>query len=248
MTGCCVVETQFTVLFPSYLEAHIKSHWDDIAKVLKKFDLKGILNLIEGSMIVKTTIKTSDPICILNARDFLRLLSRSVPLSQAEKVFSDDMASDIINIGQMVTNTLRFVKRRERLVGPNGQTLRTLEILSGCYVLVQGKTVAIVGPEAGVKKARNVVRDCMRNIHPVYGLKRLMILKELEANPIMEGKDWSKFLPQYSKSHQRNKRRKRDNELEHKQKRENCFIPRQPNQRKEDVAAETGEMFLKRMH
>jgi ribosomal RNA assembly protein len=232
-------ESSFATLFPKYREGYLQEIWGEVTRAL---DNKGIgceLNLVDGSMTVKTTNKTFDPAAILKARDLIKLLARSVPFQQAVKILQDDIACDVIKIGNFVSNKDRFVKRRQRLVGPNGNTLKALELLTKCYILVQGNTVAAMGGYKGLKEVRRVVEDCMKNVHPIYHIKELMIKRELAQKPELANEDWSRFLPQF-------KKRSVARRVPHNVKEKKNYTPFPPAQQpsKVDLQLESGEYFL----
>ncbi|EER06798.1 ribosomal RNA assembly protein, putative [Perkinsus marinus ATCC 50983] len=232
-------ESSFATLFPQYRENYLKQVWPDVKQVLAPFEIKAELNLVEGSMTVRTTRKTWDPYAIIRARDLIKLLARSVPLPQAKKIMDDNMFCDIIKTGGLVRNKEKFVKRRQRLVGPNGSTLKAIELLTQCYVLVQGQTVVAMGTHKALKQVRRIVEDCFHNVHPVYHVKELMIKKELEKNEDLKDENWDRFLPHFKN---RNVQRKKQKKIAKKKSKE--LFPPEQLPRKEDIQIETGEYFL----
>ena len=235
-----IEQSSFACLFPQYREKYIKEVFPLIKKKLKEFGVKAELNLIEGSITVATSKELWDPFIILKARDLIKLLSRSVPYQQAMRILEDGIDTDIIKIRGQVRNKDRFVKRRQRLIGPKGMTLKALELLTNCYILVQGSTVCVMGNFKQLKIVRRIIIDCMNNVHPVYHIKELMIKKELMKRPELANENWDRFLPQFKKRNVKRKKKVID-----KSKDEEEYNPFPPEQkpRKIDLELETGEYF-----
>jgi ribosomal RNA assembly protein len=237
--GGLLDESSFATLFPKYREKYLREVWPSITRALKEVGVACELNLVEGSMTVRTTRKTYDPYIIIKARDLIKLLSRSVPAPQALKILQDDVQCDVVKIGGLVRNKERYVKRRQRLMGPNGSTLKAIEMLTGCYVLVQGNTVSCMGGWKGLKTVRKIIEDCMRNMHPIYHIKELMIKRELAKDPALANQSWDRFLPKFKK---KNVKRKKPSKIG-KGKKDQVFPPA-PTPSKIDKQIESGEYFL----
>eukprot|EP01133_Synstelium_polycarpum_P015625 gene15625-18565_t len=228
-------ESSFSTLFPKYREKYIKEIWPLVVKELDGHGIACKLDLIEGSMFVNTTKKCWDPVAILKARDLMRLLSRSVPFHQAVKIMLDENNCDIIKIGGFVRSKERFIKRRQRLIGPDGATLKSIELLTKCYVLIQGTTVSCIGPWSGLLQVRKIIEDCMKNIHPIYNIKELMI-----KDDTLKDESWERFLPKFKKTNN-SKKKKAEKKAKN---RDASAISQEQMPRKVDLQMASGEYFL----
>ncbi len=124
------------------------------------------------------------------------------------------------------------------MIGPNGDTLKALELLTECYILVQGGTVCLIGGFKNVKIMRRIVVDTMQNVHPIYPIKELMITRELMKDPALKDENWDRFLPKFKQVKMKKKKKSLI------KKKEYTPFPPEQQPRIEDIKMETGEYFL----
>lgn len=240
-------ESSFATLFPKYREKYIREVWPHLTKLLEaKGGVAAELDLLAGSITVKTTAKTFDPYFIMRARDLIKLVARGVPLKDAARVLEDEVACDIIKIGNLIRTKERFIKRRQRLIGPEGNTLKAIELLTRCYVLVQGNTVSAIGSYKGLKEVRRIVIDCMQNVHPVYHIKELLIKRELAKDETLKNENWDRFLPKFRRQTQKMRAEVKEKKKQLKSAKK-AYTPFPPEQqpRKIDLDMASGEYFMK---
>lgn len=225
------------VMFPKYREKYIEQTQKYIVKALEAKKMSCTIDLDGKTIEVATNRRTRDPFIFIKGVNFARLVSRGVGVEEAMKVLEDGYFCEVVDIKRLASTEKVFEKRRERLVGPKEMTLKAIEVLTQTHVLVHGKTVSIIGGFRGVEEARQIVVDCMSNIHPMHQIKRLVEKRKLEGDPSKSSEDWDRFLPQARKSSKRSKKKVAG--------RETGNMPEDAAKRKEDIEMETGEYFVR---
>merc|ERR1712224_253452 len=139
--------------------------------------------------------KTKDPYIIMKAKELIGLIARSVPVHEAVKILHDDISSEIFLLNDLSRDSKKIATMKNRLIGPNGATIRALELLTNCYILVQGSSISVLGHHNGIKIANRIINDCFGNVHPLHHIKLLIITKEMAKKITLVGDNRRPQLP-----------------------------------------------------
>lgn len=229
-------ESSFKVIYPSYQEKYINDNFPAIESVMGDKKIAISIDKRDREITIRTTEFTRDPFVIVKANDFIKLISRNVPVEEAEKIFQDEMFCEIIKINSLVSNKTIFEKRRDRLIGKDDNFLKAIKMLSKCYILVYKNSVCVIGSYSGVRVANKFIFGVMKNIHPAILIKNLIVKSKLDTDPELVNEDWDRYLPPITKTHSKSKK------IDKKKK----STPAEPFRRKIDADIESGEYFKKK--
>lgn len=190
----------FMTKVPNRLKISLKEAWPNLRAKLLDIGIEAELDLIQKIMKIESTPEMETINSMVKAKDLLRLLSRGFPAENALLILQRGFECDFIKIGGQIASKEEFHRRRERLIGPQGSTLKAIELLTGTYLLVYGNTVCVLGKGYdGINCAGEIILDCFDKVNPISHIRRLILIQELNKDEKIEQKDHYKFLPPVKK-------------------------------------------------
>lgn len=150
---------------------------DNISKVIKnKNKLEKILNvkIIKKGREVSIEGKPEEEYI---AEKVIDAISFGFPIAVALLIKKEDFLFEILDIKEY-TKRKDFETIRARLIGKNGKTLKTLNILTECFFELKDNNVGIIGTPECIKNAQNAI------ISIVQGSKQSNVYSFLEKHHV----------------------------------------------------------------
>ncbi len=117
-----------------------------------------------GEVFIASTEHTEDPLAVWKARDVVTAIGRGFSPERAFRLFNEGEILDVVDLTDIIIgnekNALRRV--RGRIIGRRGRAREIIEEMSGAYVSVYGKTVALIGNPLQVEIAKAAVEKLVR--------------------------------------------------------------------------------------
>uniref|UniRef100_A0A8D0B2I8 KRR-R motif-containing protein 1 n=1 Tax=Salvator merianae TaxID=96440 RepID=A0A8D0B2I8_SALMN len=121
-------------------------------------------------------------------------------------------------------------------------TVNTTKKTFDPYIIIRARDlIKLLARSVPFEQVRKVVLDTMKNIHPIYNIKTLMIKRELSKDPELRSQSWERFLPKFK---HKNLNKRKEPKKKNVKKEYTPFPPPQPESQIDKELA-SGEYFLK---
>jgi len=110
-----------------------------------------------GSVVVKCeSIEKGDP---MKAVRVVEAIGRGFSPQRAHRLLGEEVAFEVIDLRDFAGKSVNALGRiRGRIIGVNGKSRRVIEELTGCYLSVYGRSVAMIGEPTELRLAMEAVK------------------------------------------------------------------------------------------
>ena len=110
-----------------------------------------------GTVVVKCdSIEKGDP---MKAVRVVEAIGRGFSPERAHRLLGEEVAFEVIDLRDFAGKSVNALGRiRGRIIGVNGKSRRVIEELTGCYLSVYGRSVAMIGEPTEMRLAMEAVK------------------------------------------------------------------------------------------
>jgi len=128
------------------------------------------------------SVSGEDALGLFNAREIVEAIGRGFNPDFAKLLLKQDYILEMISIkdyaGKSKDDALRL---KGRVIGKEGKSRKTIELLTDTHVCIYGKTIGIIGDPEGVENARKAI-DSLLNGSPHGNVYKSLERKRKETN------------------------------------------------------------------
>jgi ribosomal RNA assembly protein len=128
-----------------------KKHIEAITKTKIDVDSK------EGEVL----IKGKDALGMYSAKEVVRAIGRGFNPEIAQLLVKQDYVFELLSLSDFAKSKNDEKRLKGRVIGEKGKSRSTIEELTGAYISVYGKTIAIIGEINSVGLARRAVESLL---------------------------------------------------------------------------------------
>ena len=143
----------------------------DVKKQLQEFGACSIdIDSREGLI----TVKGNDSLKLFTIQNIIKAIGRGFNPEIAQLLLKQDYALEIISLNEFNPKKTHQIRLKGRIIGEKGKSRRMIEQLTGTFISVYGKTIAIIGVVDSVVTAKRAVESLLT------GSKHATVYKWLE--------------------------------------------------------------------
>ncbi len=115
-------------------------------EIMKRTRTKITIDSSTGMVVIEPESPTVPPFMVMKAQEIVRAIAYGFSPDKALKLLDEDQVLVVVDLKQYVGDSPNHLQRiKGRIIGEKGKARKTLEEMTGTYIVVYGNYVAIIG-------------------------------------------------------------------------------------------------------